>query len=140
MNSALLKWALKSEYITTAIPGFTNFQQLNEDIAVAYDLTYTKEEEEFFKSKEVKLAIQSVCRHCGNCIASCPQNADIPSLMRTHMYSLSYGNPSMAKQTLSKIQPGRGLDICKDCDKCTSQCQFRVPIANRIYELKEIYC
>jgi len=140
MNSALLKWALKSEYITTAIPGFTNFQQLNDDIAVAYDLTYTKEEEEFFKSREVKLAIQSVCRHCGNCISSCPQNADIPSLMRTHMYSLSYGNPLMAKQTLSQILPGRGLDICKYCEECTSQCQYRVPIANRIHELKDIYC
>ena len=139
MNSALLKWALNSEYITTAIPGFTNFQQLNEDIAVAYDLTYSKEEEEFFKSREVKLAIQSVCRHCGNCIASCPQNVDIPTLMRTHMYSLIYGNPLMAKQTLSQILPGRGLDICKYCEKCTSQCQFRVPIANRIHELKEIY-
>jgi predicted aldo/keto reductase-like oxidoreductase len=140
MNSALLKWALKCEYITTAVPGFTNFGQLNEDIAVAYDLTYTKEEEEFFKSKEVKLAIQSVCRHCGKCVATCPENADIPDLMRTHMYSLSYGNPLLARQTLSRIQPGRGLDACKDCNKCTSQCQFRVPIANRINELKEIYC
>jgi len=140
MNSALLKWALRCEYFTTAIPGFTNFEQLNEDIAVAYDLTYTKEEEDFFRSRDVKLAIQSVCRHCGKCIASCPQNADIPSLMRTHMYSLSYGNPLLAKQTLSKIQPGRGLDICKNCHKCTSKCSFRVSIANRIHELKEIYC
>jgi predicted aldo/keto reductase-like oxidoreductase len=140
MNSALLKWALRSEYITTAIPGFTNFQQLNDDIAVAYDLTYTKEEEEFFKSREVKLAIQSVCRHCGNCISSCPQNADIPSLMRTHMYSLSYGNPLIAKQTLSQISQGRGLDVCRYCEECTSRCQYRVPIASRIHELKEIYC
>jgi uncharacterized protein len=140
MNSALLKWSLQSEYITTAVPGFTDFQQLNDDMAVAYDLTYTKEEEEFFNSKEVKLAIQSVCRHCGKCIASCPQNADIPSLMRTHMYSLSYGNPLLAKQTLAQIEPERGLDICIDCDKCISQCQYRVPVADRIHELKEIYC
>jgi uncharacterized protein len=140
MNSALLKWSLKSEYITTAVPGFTNFQQLNDDMAVAYDLTYTKEEEDFFNSKEIKLAIQSVCRHCGKCIASCPQNADIPSLMRTHMYSLSYGNPLLAKQTLARIEPERGLDICRDCGNCSSQCQFRVPIADRIQELKEIYC
>jgi uncharacterized protein len=140
MNTALLKWALRHEYITTAIPGFTTYQQLEEDMAVAYNLTYTKEEEEFFKSKDVKLAIQSVCRHCGKCVPSCPHNADIPSLIRTHMYSFSYGNLLMAKQTLSQIQPGRGLDNCKDCGKCTSQCQYRVPIANHIKELKEIYC
>ncbi|MBN2522650.1 MAG: aldo/keto reductase [Bacteroidales bacterium] len=138
MNSALLKWALQSEYITTAVPGFTNFQQLDEDIAVAYDLTFTKDEEEFFNSREIQLAIQSVCRHCGYCIFTCPQNADIPSLMRTHMYSLSYGNPLMAKQTLERILPGKGIDACKNCDICSGKCRFRVPIADRINELKEI--
>ena len=126
--------------IATAIPGFTTYQQLEEDIAVAYNLNFTKEEEDFFKSNDIKLAIQSVCRHCGKCVSSCPQNADIPSLMRTRMYSLSYGNPLMAKQTLSQIQPRRGLDICRDCEKCTGQCQYRVPIANHIHDLKEIYC
>jgi predicted aldo/keto reductase-like oxidoreductase len=139
MNTALLKWALRHEYITTAIPGFTTYPQLEQDMTVAYDLNFTKEEEDFFKSKEVKLAIQSVCRHCGKCVGSCPQNIDIPSLMRTHMYSLSYGNPLMARQTLSQIQPGKGLDICKDCGDCTGKCQYRVPIANRISDLKEIY-
>jgi predicted aldo/keto reductase-like oxidoreductase len=140
MNTALLKWALKNEHITTAIPGFTSFDQLNEDIAVAYDLTYTKEEEEFLKNKDVKLAIQSVCRQCGQCVSSCPRNVDIPNLMRTHMYSLSYGNPLMAKQTLAQIQTGRGLDICNNCGKCISRCQYRVPVASRIKELVEIYC
>ena len=140
MNTALLKWALKNEYITTAIPGFTTYEQLKEDMPVAYDLTLTREEEEFFKSKEVKLAVQSVCRHCGKCVATCPQNADIPSLMRTHMYSLSYGNPLMAKQTLSRIQPGKGLSACIGCTSCTSQCQHKVAIAERITELLEVYC
>jgi hypothetical protein len=140
MNTALLKWSLNNDYITTAIPGFTTFEQLKEDIAVGYDLTYTNEEKEFFKSKDVKLAILSVCRHCGKCQSTCPQHVDIPSLMRTHMYSLSYGNPLLAKQTLSRIQTGRGLDICKDCTGCVSKCRNKVPIANRINELREIFC
>jgi predicted aldo/keto reductase-like oxidoreductase len=140
MNSALLKWALRCEYITTAVPGFTNFEQLNEDMAVAYDLTFNREEEEFFNNKEIKLAIRSVCRQCGKCVATCPHNADIPDLMRTHMYSLSYGNPLMARQTLSQIETGRGLEACKNCKKCTGRCLNTVPIADRIGELKEIYC
>jgi hypothetical protein len=36
-------------------------------MVVAYDLTCTKEEEEFFNSKDIKPAIQLVCRHCGKC-------------------------------------------------------------------------
>jgi predicted aldo/keto reductase-like oxidoreductase len=140
MNAALLKWTLKHEYITTAIPGFTTYEQLEEDMVVAYDLNYKKEEEDFFKNNNIKLAIKSVCRHCGKCVASCSKNVDIPSLMRTRMYSLSYGNPLMAKQTLSGIQPGRGLDVCKDCGICTGRCQYRVPIAKHISDLKDIYC
>lgn len=139
INSALLKWVLRHEHITTAVPGFTTFDQLKEDIAAASDLTFTREEEDFFKSRNVKLAIQSVCRLCSKCAGSCPQNVDIPSLMRTHMYSFSYGNPLMAKQTLSFIKPGKGLDACGNCAKCLGKCQFRVPIENRIRELKEIY-
>ncbi len=140
MNSALLKWVLRHEFITTAVPGFTDYQQLEQDMAVAYDLSLTKEEEDFFKSRDIQLAIQSVCRHCGSCVDSCPSGADIPSLMRTHMYALSYGNPLMAKQTLAQIQPGKGLDACMDCGKCKGECRNRVRIAERIVELKEIYC
>jgi uncharacterized protein len=140
MNAALLKWVLRHEYITTAIPGFTTYDQMAEDIAVAYDLNFTKDEEDFFRDNNIKLAIQSVCRQCGSCISSCPQNADIPSLMRVRMYSLSYGNPLMARQTLSQIQQGKGLDICKDCGKCKGTCKYRVPIASHIHDLKEIYC
>ncbi len=139
MNTALLKWVLRCEYITTAVPGFTNFTQLNEDIGVAYDLTYSKEEEEFLNNRLVKQAIASVCRHCGSCVASCPQKADIPSLMRTHMYTLSYGNPLAARQTLSQIHPGRGLEACSDCSACIGKCKFMVPIAERIRELKEVW-
>lgn len=140
MNTALLKWALNNEYITTAVPGFTTFPQLNEDVSVAYSLAYTKEEEEFLNSREVRTAIRSVCRQCGHCVASCPVKADIPSLMRTHMYALSYGNLLMAKQTLSAVKTGKGLDVCKNCSSCSGTCQFSVPIASRISELKEIYC
>jgi uncharacterized protein len=139
MNSALLKWVLRYKFITTAIPGFTSYDQLEQDIAVAYNLDFNKDEEVFFRSRDIKLSIQSVCRHCGQCTGSCPKNADIPSLMRTHMYALTYGNPLLAKQTLSFIQPGRDLSACNNCNECTAKCSHRVQIANRIAELKEIY-
>ncbi len=140
MNTALLKWALKNEHITTAIPGFTTFDQLDEDMVVAYNIDFNDQEEKFLKDNGVMLAIQSVCRQCGTCVGTCPGNVDIPSLMRTHMYSLSYGNPMMARQTLKVITPGKGLETCTECDVCTSKCVNRVPIASRINDLKEIYC
>jgi hypothetical protein len=139
MNTALLKWVLHNEKITTAVPGFTNFDQLNEDMTVAYNLEYTKEEKEFLIDRNVKLSIQSVCRQCGTCTASCPGNADIPNLMRTHMYSMNYGNPLMARMTLDEIEPGKGIEACSNCAECTSRCKYQVPIRERINDLVEIY-
>lgn len=46
VDSVLRELNVKREDVTiaTAIPGFTTYQQLEEDLAVAYDLTYTKVE------------------------------------------------------------------------------------------------
>ena len=140
MNTALLKWVLKNERICTAVPGFTTVDQLREDISVAVDLEYTQEEKDFLENKNVRVAIQSVCRQCGTCTESCSRNADVRALIRTHMYALSYGNPLMARKTLDQIEPGRGISNCAGCTDCTSKCKYRVPVAERISELRGIYC
>ena len=140
MHTALLKWVLRHDFITTAIPGFTTFQQLEEDMTVAYNLDYTEDEKLFLTDQKVDLAIQEVCRHCGQCTGNCPKNTDIPSLMRTHMYAYAYGNSLMASQTLSQIDRGRGIDNCENCDECIAKCINRVPVASRVSELKTLYC
>ena len=43
-HAALLKWALRLESVTTAIPGYTTFQQLETDWPVASNLEFTPTE------------------------------------------------------------------------------------------------
>lgn len=138
MHSALLKWVLRHDLITTAVPGFTTFEQLQTDVEAAKDLEYSENERKFLKDHNVKLAIRSVCRFCGGCKDSCPNGVDVPALMRTHMYATSYGNVHMTKMTHSAIPSGMGLDSCGDCAECVAQCRNSVNIAGRIGELKEI--
>lgn len=132
MHSALLKWVLRHESIATAVPGFTTFQQLEEDMSVAYNLDYTPEEAQFLTDHNVQIALKSNCRFCGKCIPSCPKNVHIPSLMRTHMYAFSYGNVSMTQKTLSHA---KGFEACTLCEECTAQCIHNVPVAQRIKEI-----
>ncbi len=139
MHSALLKWVLNQDFITTAVPGFVTFEQLQTDLVVGSDLNYTQEERTFLEDHNVKLALNSVCRFCGGCKGSCPHGVDIPSLMRTHMYAMSYGNLHMTKDTLKSIENGCGLDVCNNCETCIAQCLNSVQIAGRIGELKEIF-
>jgi len=139
MHPALLKWALNHDAVACAVPGFVNFQQLEEDWACALRIEYTPEEKAFLEARGVRLAMAAVCRQCGSCAAACPRGADIPELLRAHMYAYNYGNLSHARQTLDAIPGGRGLLLCRDCRSCSAGCVNRVQIGRRIDQLKEAY-
>ncbi|MDH7512126.1 MAG: aldo/keto reductase [Clostridiales bacterium] len=135
LHSALLKWALRHDVITTAVPGCTTLYQLETDWQAAFDLAYTQEEERFFQNRKIKTEL-AYCVQCSRCVSTCPQAVDIPSLMRTHMYLTCYSNPSLASQTLEGVSRSNGLQACSSCDSCRANCSRGVPVVRRIGELK----
>jgi uncharacterized protein len=137
VHRAVLKWVLRHPFITTAVPGFTTFQQLDEDMAVASDLAFTTEESRYLKDRNVRLTLNT-CIQCGRCAGSCPRGADIPALMRTHMYMTCYGNLSQAKHALDCIPASRGPDRCAACNECAAACVRGLPVSERIGELKTL--
>ena len=139
MNAtAVLKWALKVEGVTTAIPGYTNFDHMNESFSVAYGLDYNDDEIKFLKDKNALMGA-AFCRQCKGCLASCPKNVDIPTLMRTSMYLVQYSNLSEARYALDSIAPSRGIKNCGSCSDCIAKCSHYVNIAERISDLKTIF-
>lgn len=136
--TATLKWAMRHENIATSIPGYDNFEHMNEDFSVASDLEFTPDEKKFLSDNDVKLSM-GFCRQCEQCLVSCPNNADVPTLMRTHMYAAQYANFHHARMTLDEIPKQAGLLACKSCDSCLAQCVNSVDIARRIDELKLMY-
>jgi predicted aldo/keto reductase-like oxidoreductase len=139
VNPALLKWVLRHEYITCAVPGVTTFDQMDENFVCARNLEYSPEEKKFLKDRGVKLAMASICRRCDACLPTCPRGADVPELLRAQMYAFSYGNPVQAKSTLDTIPAGRGLDACCACGSCVAVCANRVDIARRIARLRDAF-
>lgn len=137
-QTAMLKWVLKHEEITTAIPGISSFEQLDMDVPVAYNLAYTPTEQEFLADKNIQ-AQMGFCRQCQECIATCPYGVDIPTLMRTHMYATQYANFRHARYTLDEIPEEAGLSVCGSCLDCTAKCRNSINIAGRVNELKHIY-
>lgn len=136
--TASLKWVMRNKNITTCIPGYNNHEHMREDFSVARNIEYTPEEKEFLSDNKVKLSI-GFCRQCRLCMASCPKNVDIPSLMRTHMYATQYSNFSLARATIDDIPKQAGLQTCNSCSVCIAQCANSVDISRRIDELKMIY-
>ncbi len=137
--TAALKWVLRNENIATSIPGYTNYEHMQEDFSVARNLEYTAEEKKLLSDNNVKLSL-GYCHQCRECLATCPDGVDIPNLMRTHMYAAQYGNFHQARATLNDIPGNAGLRLCSECSSCQAQCANTVDIAHRIDELKMIYC
>ncbi len=136
--TASLKWVLKNENIGGAIPGYDNYEHMNEDFSVATGLEYTEEEERFLSDNRLTLGL-GFCHQCRRCVPTCPRAVDVPGLMRTHMYAAQYANLHQARATLADIPPERGLRQCDSCAECTAACANAVDIRGRIADLKVIY-
>lgn len=134
LQTAVLKWVLRHEFIHCAAPGFTTFRELEEDVSVGRDLSLTPEEKRFLSDRKIKLAMAS-CIRCGGCLETCSAGVDTRTLMRAHSY-LRYPNVCQARDTLESLPAGRGLDRCLSCGSCQARCRGRIDIGKRIDELK----
>ena len=136
-QTALLKWVLNHDFITTAIPGFSTYEHLEQDFTVVRNLAYTDAEKKFLADRTFT-AQAEFCQQCGQCREDCPKRVDIPALMRSHMYAVQYRNVSMARHLLAKSEAGQGLDACRACHSCQARCRNSVQIARKIAQLKEL--
>jgi predicted aldo/keto reductase-like oxidoreductase len=136
-QTALLKWVLNHDFISTAIPGFSTYEHLEQDFSVVRNLSYTEEEKNFLADKAFT-AEAEFCHQCGQCVEDCPKRVNIPTLMRSHMYAVQYRNASMAGTMLAAMRPGKGLDACRECAACSATCRNSVQISRKIAQLKTL--
>jgi predicted aldo/keto reductase-like oxidoreductase len=137
-ETAALKYVLRNDKFATAIPGYTNFEHMEQDFSVAYGLDLTPEEKNWLSDKSIPMAA-GFCQQCENCVGTCPNGVDIPTLMRTHMYAAQYANFYQARATLDEIPEGMGLRACASCSECNARCANAVDIPHAIGELKTMY-
>ncbi len=133
---AALKWALSNENIHTAIPGFTTFEQMNEDISVMEDLSLTAEEKKDLQLGMLKGLEGLYCSQCRKCVDQCKNHIDIPSIMRSFMYAYGYRNFAQAKDTMRPVLAG-GIP-CENCGACSVRCTMGFDVRNRIGDIARI--
>ena len=131
---AALKWALKNPNIHTSIPGFTSFEQLDEDLSIFEDMELTEEEK-----KDILLAQTSqglYCTGCEECLDQCKKGLNIPDLMRAYMYTYGYRELAKAKDLVSELN--LPSDVCSDCGECTVNCTKGFSVAEKIKDVHRI--
>jgi predicted aldo/keto reductase-like oxidoreductase len=131
---AALKWALQNENIHTNIPGFTTFDQMEEDISIMENLEFTPEEKEYLELSKNTAGLY--CQQCRECIKQCKYDIDIPSFMRSYMYAYGYKNLVAAREAIDH----EDLDNipCRDCKKCLVNCPMNFDIREKILDISRI--
>jgi hypothetical protein len=131
---AALKWVLNDPNVTTAIPGFTTFDQLKEDLTVMTDLKLTPQE-----MKDLKLGEQVAglyCQQCGQCVPGCPKSLPIPDLMRSYMYAYGYRNLQAAHELVGSLEVAE--NPCGSCASCSAVCVKGFDIADRVRDISRL--
>lgn len=130
---AALKWVLADENVHTTIPAFATYDEMYEDIAVMKDPALTPEELRDLKLGEDLGFIGNYCQQCGECLAQCSREMDVPTLMRAYMYACGHGELRKARKTL---HGGALADLaCTHCDACTVACAQGFDVKSRALEL-----
>ena len=127
---AALRWALRDPNVHTAVPGFTTFDQLQDDLVVLREPAFTPADEE--KLGHQKLA-GFFCQGCEECLPPCPQHLPIPELMRSYMYGYAYRNREAAQTLLASLDLPRLP--CGDCDDCQVVCAKGFDVRERIRDI-----
>ena len=135
-SRAALKWILQHENIHTVMSGMTNFEELQGNLAMMQDLRLSEEE-----MKDLRLARAGspeglYCLQCRNCNGQCTQDLDIPTLMRSYMYTYGYRNLEHAQDTL--IHADLPDNACENCGICKVSCKAGFDVRNKIRNIARL--
>jgi predicted aldo/keto reductase-like oxidoreductase len=133
-HRAAIKWVLNDTNVHTAIPGFTNVEQMEMYLSVMSDLELTPEEEADLASAADDEGLY--CQQCGRCTGQCRHGLEIPLYMRAYMYAYGYRRPGLARETILDTEPV--APPCGKCEDCTVRCTMGFDIRDRVLDIARV--
>ena len=133
---AALRWVLRDEHVHSSIPAFSNYDELEEDLAVARDPALRPEEERDLRLGELAGLPGLYCQQCAACAPQCPMGVQVPELMRAYMYAVGHGRPRHARQVVRACSSD---DIpCARCDSGPVRCALGFDVRARSRDLARL--
>lgn len=133
-GQACLRWAWSNENITTAIPGFTSYDLLDDCIAAVENHKLTESDKNYLASLCTGEGLY--CQQCGICIDQCPEHLPIPDMMRAYMYAYGYKHAQLSKETLTELSLPK--EVCSNCEECKVKCHSGFNVGEKIAAIAPI--
>jgi predicted aldo/keto reductase-like oxidoreductase len=129
-HQAALKWVLDHDFVTCAIPGMVNREQLLQNMAAV-------RKRSGWSDRKVLDAYYAAikdryCVRCGECSSSCSRHVDIPSIHRSLMYWEGYGDLELARITYRELTTEENGQACMRCSTPTCRCVNGINIEERM--------
>ncbi|MDR1681706.1 MAG: aldo/keto reductase [Prevotellaceae bacterium] len=133
-GASCLRWVWQNPDITTAIPGFTSFDLLDNCLEAAHSPVLMPADAEYIAALQTRPML--FCQNCGNCIDQCARRLPIPAIMRAYMYNFGYRHPALSKETLTEL--ALTGNECAGCRACTVDCPSGFKVAEKIAAITPI--
>jgi predicted aldo/keto reductase-like oxidoreductase len=133
--NAALKWVLQNENVSSIVSGMSSFDQLQNNLALINNLKMTEQE-----LKDLNITGQLsepglYCHQCKNCLNDCPNDLDIPTIMRSYMYAYGYKNIKQAWHTMANVDYS---SQCENCSGCAVNCTAGFKIQDKIKDIARL--
>ncbi|MGA2363127.1 MAG: aldo/keto reductase [Candidatus Aminicenantales bacterium] len=132
-TNAALKWVLQNKNISSIVSGMSTVEELQKNLEMIKNLKISDQELKDLNLADLKSEPGLYCHQCQKCIPQCPNNLDIPTLMRSYMYAYGYRNVEQARRTLNTVDVSG--KPCEKCDVCSVTCIAGFDIKDRIQDI-----
>jgi predicted aldo/keto reductase-like oxidoreductase len=134
-HQAALRYVLRDQNVSAAVPGVTTIEQI-EECAAAMRTSFTKEDSDSLKQYQSFLQGR-ICTMCGGCVGKCPYGVPHQDLLRLVMYRDAYENDSLAKESLRSISR-QDFQRCSECPSCSIVCRRGLNIQAQIWSARKL--
>jgi uncharacterized protein len=136
-HQAALKYALMDQNVSTAVPGVTTIEEI-EECAAVMGTSFSRNDVKELKQYHAFLQGR-ICTLCGGCTGECPHEVPYHDLLRAVMYHDGYENDLLAKKALGGIEPIQLLEKCSECLSCFVKCRRGLDIRAQIQLAQQIH-
>ena len=133
-HQAALKYILRDQNVSAAVPGVTTIEQIQECAAVmgaSLSKNNLKELEQYQSFLQGR-----ICTMCGGCLGECPYRVLRSNLLRAVMYHQGYENDSLARESLQLIAR-EDIQRCSECLSCSIVCRRGLDMKAQIKMVQE---
>ncbi len=131
--SAALKWVLQNQNISSIVSGMSSIEELKKNLEMIKDPRLSDQELKDLDLADMRSDPGLYCRQCQECVPQCPNDLDIPTLMRSYMYAYGYRQVEHARHTLDTVDVSG--NPCEKCEVCRVTCRFGFDVKDRIQDI-----